>query len=319
MEVRLFLDPALSGLENMDRDAALLRDAEAGLASIRIYRWSEPCISLGRYQSPERALNAPQETRWVSRPTGGRAVKHGHDLTISMALPWTVVSQWAGQMAFRKGSVKSTIPILLGPIVQALRACGQPCSFGGSTQTLAAEDCFALNTVCDVINEDGHKICGTALRLTDLAILMQASIPTGPAHGSLQGAIQGPEVRDLPKWDAHNFQNALAASVRQLGSTVELQPTNQVDDLAAFTDSALFNIWDPIGINDESAAADEYRSYVGPVLGILRQGDAQALATYLDQTTEVAMGCKTQRGAICADFLLRHHSKVATASPEGIE
>jgi lipoate-protein ligase A len=80
-----------SGAENMAVDDALLRDAKEGIASLRLYRWSPPCLSFGRNEAardrydPERIAALGLAT--VRRPTGGRAVWHEAEVTYAIAAP----------------------------------------------------------------------------------------------------------------------------------------------------------------------------------------------------------------------------------------
>jgi len=80
-----------SGAENMAVDEALLRDAQEGLAFLRIYRWSPPCLSFGRNEPAgaryDRARIAALGLATVRRPTGGRAVWHEHEVTYAVAAP----------------------------------------------------------------------------------------------------------------------------------------------------------------------------------------------------------------------------------------
>jgi lipoate-protein ligase A len=72
-------------------DEALLRDAQEGFASLRLYRWSPPCLSFGRNESAcvryDRRRIADLGLATVRRPTGGRAVWHEHEVTYAMAAP----------------------------------------------------------------------------------------------------------------------------------------------------------------------------------------------------------------------------------------
>ncbi len=80
------------GAHNMAVDLALLREAQAsGRATLRLYTWTSPTLSLGRH---ERAVGRFSEARLrdagvdiVRRPTGGRALLHGPELTYSIAAP----------------------------------------------------------------------------------------------------------------------------------------------------------------------------------------------------------------------------------------
>ena len=58
----------------------------------------------------------------------------------------------------------------------------------------------------------------------------------------------------------------------------------------------LMRDWDPIGINDEPAAQDEYDSYVAPLLHLLRQGvSSSALSDRLLRIETVEMGLPGDR------------------------
>lgn len=89
---RLIIDRARTGVENMAVDEALLRLAERQANSrqtvLRIYKWSQPTLSLGYTQRPEEAadleLCASYGISIVRRPTGGRAVLHDQELTYSV-------------------------------------------------------------------------------------------------------------------------------------------------------------------------------------------------------------------------------------------
>lgn len=86
--MRLIIDPARSGQENMARDLALLAE---GIPTVRLYGWQPACVSLG-YPQPESDvdLDAARElgVEIVRRPTGGGAILHAEDeVTYSVVLP----------------------------------------------------------------------------------------------------------------------------------------------------------------------------------------------------------------------------------------
>lgn len=71
-------------------DELLLAAAvEEGLATLRLYLWNEPTLSLGYFQSyDERHQHAAsKECAVVRRQSGGGAILHDHELTYSLALP----------------------------------------------------------------------------------------------------------------------------------------------------------------------------------------------------------------------------------------
>ena len=78
-----------SGAENMAVDLALLRAAQAGEVFLRFYRWSPPCLSLGRNEPAlsryDRHLIETLGLDVVRRPTGGRAVWHNAEVTYAGA------------------------------------------------------------------------------------------------------------------------------------------------------------------------------------------------------------------------------------------
>lgn len=83
----VFCDGPLDGATNMARDEALLR-ADAP-ASLRVYAWSPPTISLGYFQRHEALASLPVELRSldvVRRLTGGGAILHDREITYCLVL-----------------------------------------------------------------------------------------------------------------------------------------------------------------------------------------------------------------------------------------
>ncbi|RYG36962.1 hypothetical protein EON81_08095 [bacterium] len=146
----------------MAQDAALL---QAGEPVARIYTWEGPWVTLGRFQRPERS--ATGKVPHTIRPTGGKAVLHGHDIVVAAVIP--VVERAALGDIYRS---------LVEPILRAAGKCGVRAGFASSrrTETLGA-DCFAAKGAFDVVDVFGRKIAGCALRVTDQAALLQASLP----------------------------------------------------------------------------------------------------------------------------------------------
>jgi lipoate-protein ligase A len=101
---RLLPYAAADGPHNMAADEALLESAAGGTASLRLYGWSEPTVSLGYFQ-PERVRhNDPAVARlpFVRRPSGGAALVHHHEVTYALALPagppWQTEESWLCRM-----------------------------------------------------------------------------------------------------------------------------------------------------------------------------------------------------------------------------
>jgi len=86
---RLIVDPPAPGSWNMAVDEALLEAAVDGTATLRLYQWAEPTLSLGYFQRlDDRRLHpASRACAVVRRQTGGGAILHDRELTYSLALP----------------------------------------------------------------------------------------------------------------------------------------------------------------------------------------------------------------------------------------
>lgn len=160
------------GPYNMARDEELLNQ---GRVAARVYTWDGVWVSLGRFQKPHRALRDPEVTRWVKRPTGGKSVLHGHDVTIGFAVPLRILE-------LDSRSVAAAYRAVIEPIIQAMRDAGAEVDLAERTAFVRSAghtaDCFAHIAPNDVVNvRTGQKVCGCALRLTADAVLVQASLP----------------------------------------------------------------------------------------------------------------------------------------------
>ena len=161
--------------ENMAADAALLAELteRGGPPAVRVYTWDRPSVSLGRLQpeAPVRALYP--DLPLVRRPTGGRAVLHGDDLTISVAVRLESLPE-------DSRSVLASHHLLMGSVLQALQALGLEACFGGCAigSQSGIVNCFELSAACDLINSHtGKKLVGSAQRREGAALLQQMSLP----------------------------------------------------------------------------------------------------------------------------------------------
>ncbi len=171
-------DEAADGPTNMARDVALLDGAEQGRGGVRVYSWTGRWLTLGHYQRSEVVLAEMGDLPWVMRPTGGKAVRHGDDVTVAVAIPLSLLHLESRQ-------VKLAYRAVAAPLVLGLRAVGvlatlaEGTKWSGHGQSTA--DCFSYSSPNDIVDEGtGEKVCGCALRLTETAVLMQASIPGAP-------------------------------------------------------------------------------------------------------------------------------------------
>lgn len=162
---------------NMDVDAALLstiHEGRQGLPVVRLYQWDRPSVSIGRLQSEEPVRRLYPDLPCVRRPTGGRAVLHGKDLTISVAVRMDWLPGDSGK------TVLSSYRLLMSGLVTALTYVGHEarlgteyaCGVGGSIH------CFDVVSGCDLVDtHSGRKLVGSAQRREGGALLQQMSLP----------------------------------------------------------------------------------------------------------------------------------------------
>lgn len=92
-ELRLMVDLPRDGATNMAVDSCLLAAAqEENAATLRLYGWSSPTLSLGYFQRYDEASQGEPALAGlpiVRRVTGGGAIVHADELTYSLSLPLT--------------------------------------------------------------------------------------------------------------------------------------------------------------------------------------------------------------------------------------
>jgi lipoyl(octanoyl) transferase len=164
----LWLDLAgRPGFRNMAIDQALLdRAARQDERWLRLYRWSPHCLSFGRHEPAsrrydrERAESLGLDT--VRRPTGGRAVWHGEELTYAVALP-----------AEGLGGVREVCAEIHAVLRDGLSRLGVSAIPAGPTPALApgAGACFSTPIGSELML-DGRKVVGSA-QLRERGALLQ--------------------------------------------------------------------------------------------------------------------------------------------------
>jgi lipoate-protein ligase A len=159
------------GAENMALDQALLDQACTGGAGfLRLYRWAPFCLSFGRHEPATRRYDRDAIARLgldtVRRPTGGRAVWHGRELTYAVAAPIA----WFGSLAETYRSIHDTL-------AQAMRSLGVPATLAPATRTVALGSgaCFASAAGGEVLAQ-GRKLIGSAQLRHHTVFLQHGSI-----------------------------------------------------------------------------------------------------------------------------------------------
>jgi lipoate-protein ligase A len=213
---RLLDTPPARGAWNMALDEALAESVAAGGAPVlRFYRWSPPCLSLGRNQPAAGRYDAGEIARrgWdvVRRPTGGRAVLHHRELTYSVAVPDTLL-----------GPPREAYTAVNRALVAGLRRLGVDAAVQGATGRRAPvpslAPCFAEPVEGEVV-AGGRKLVGSAQRRMGGVLLQHGSLPLEDDQGAVAAllgepagdapAALAPLLGHPPAWDA--LMAALAA------------------------------------------------------------------------------------------------------------
>jgi lipoate-protein ligase A len=147
--------------------------APAGFGPVfRLYRWPRPTLSLGWHQrrlEPHwRDLAAQGRIDLVRRPSGGRAVLHGGDLTYALVWPRP------------RGSRQEVYGRALQWLVHAFAAMGQSLHSGQQAASLQRSSCFATSTVADLVHAGGAKRVGSAQLWRGGHLLQHGSIQLDP-------------------------------------------------------------------------------------------------------------------------------------------
>src|SRR5947209_17687107 len=142
------------------------------LPTLRVFRWKQPSISLGRFQSIEREIDTERcqqlGVALVRRPTGGRAVYHRDEFTYSIVI---------GKRYGVPSGVVAAYAYLAQGLLAALQNLGVSAVLSDehvSKHPSAA--CFASSTQAD-LTSNGFKLVGSAQVWKDDALLQQGSLP----------------------------------------------------------------------------------------------------------------------------------------------
>jgi lipoate-protein ligase A len=167
------------------------------------------------------------------RPTGGKAVLHGHDVTVGLALPLSLLSEMSGVEEEKLSrSLRSAYRLAIAPDVSALCECGQPAILGEEHSeskmkagTGRVADCFAFTSANDIVHEKtGTKVCGCALKLTKKAVLLQASIPARQPLIDPYRVFARPSTIPLLPWHHEQFPHAFEAAMQRMLSREAISP-----------------------------------------------------------------------------------------------
>lgn len=162
--------------ESMAWDHALF--ASASLPVLRVYRWSEPCVSCGYFARAQQVDHFCEGLPWVRRWTGGGLVRHGRDWAYTLAIPRNdPVAQMPAAESYRWIHAR---------ICEALTSAGSSMEARFSLETArslerpdAGSPCFNNPVLHDVI-WNGKKVGGAGQRRTQNGLLHQGSLLLPP-------------------------------------------------------------------------------------------------------------------------------------------
>ena len=183
--LRVIRSGSLAPAENMALDERLLAGDEPLL--LRLYRWSPPGLSLGRFQDPRDFAGVPGTHVLVRRATGGGAIYHDDELTYALVMAEEVLPV----------PIAESYTLLHGAIRRALAGIGVPTEAvtGGTGCRARPCDlwCFATPGRGDLVTLAGKKIVGSAqrrVRRPRPRVLCHGSIVlTAPAQTPFCGAV----------------------------------------------------------------------------------------------------------------------------------
>lgn len=170
----------------MARDEALL--ATRRIPTLRFYRWAQPTISLGYFQSaqelPLKDLRA-QGYAIVRRDTGGKAILHDQELTYSLCAPES------GALASGPAAAMQTIHVALAE--ELSRQAQAPVELRAGAELVSDRTgsawCFEDSSPLDLIL-DRRKLVGSAARRRNGWVLFHGSlIVTAPQETPEIGAL----------------------------------------------------------------------------------------------------------------------------------
>lgn len=198
-----------SAEEHMAADYAMLSAVRAGGPPVlRLYTWSRPTLSIGRFQVDDEIDQARCRALGVDvvrRPTGGRALLHGADLTYAVAMPAPATG------------VLASYAYLARALAAGLLRCGVAASIALRSGD-RGQACFASQEGADLA-VDGRKVCGSAQLQQEGALLQHGAILLDrlPINETDVMNYADPSRRDV---EAHRLL-ASTVTLRELGAVYD--------------------------------------------------------------------------------------------------
>ena len=190
---------------------------------LRLYAWETPAVSIGAFQKVSDIdfdYCAKKSIPIVRRPTGGRAILHGDELTYSLA-------------AKNEGPFAGGLMDAYRRIGEAFSRCFYAAGLDFSVKEVPEKGknlvrsplCFASSSLGEISSE-GLKIIGSAQKRWRDGFLQQGSIPLATDHRMLKAVFRmciddlGPSAPDglrrlLPDIDTGHFKELVISAFEE--------------------------------------------------------------------------------------------------------
>ncbi len=185
---RLILDRPGNGRKNMAVDDALLSSVGKGSSppTIRLYGFSPPTVSLGRFQRIKDRIDFEALERegatLVRRPTGGQAVLHDHELTYAVVLGRRHLEPFGKREIYR---------FIAGLLLLGLERLGIR---GHFARTRCGDphhpDCFRSTGEYEIATAAERKLIGSAQLVNREGSLQHGAIPFDDSYKGIAAFIE---------------------------------------------------------------------------------------------------------------------------------
>jgi lipoyl(octanoyl) transferase len=190
----------------MALDEALMESVREGAPPVlRFYRWSPPCLSLGRNQPAAGLYDIDRIASLgldvVRRPTGGRAVLHHRELTYSVVIPEGVL-----------GPAKRAYATINAGLADGLRRLGVPVALHSAGALRAAvpslAPCFREPAEGEVV-AGGRKLIGSAQYSEEGVTLQHGSLLFADDQSTVRSLLRDPAPEEDPPAVLESFLDPL--------------------------------------------------------------------------------------------------------------
>ncbi len=173
---RLIIDTPGDACENMAKDEAIGLCVKEGRVpcTLRLYQWAHRSVTIGRYQrASEVNLKAcrARDIPVVRRPTGGRAILHGRDLTYSFSA--------ITKGPYFSGGLLETYSIISRAFLVAFKKLDLPVAWKSRREkgrVLAGSPLCFQSISFGEITLKGRKVMGSAQKRWEGGFLQQGTI-----------------------------------------------------------------------------------------------------------------------------------------------